>query len=97
MKEEKKGIKETQELLAGLTEAIKLGKNVRDLVKGGVSSAGLPGVFNLIKEQSEKLDVYSAAIDNVKEVKEEIKDLDKEEILALVFQIVDAIDQIEKA
>jgi hypothetical protein len=33
----------------------------------------------------------------VKLVKEELKDLDKEEILVLIFALVDAVEQIEKA
>ena len=97
MSEEKKGIKETQELIAGLTEAVKLGKGVRDLVKGGVSVASIPQVFEIIKEQSEKYGVYEAALKDVKLVKEELKDLDKEEILTIIFALVDAVEQIEKA
>jgi hypothetical protein len=97
MTEEKKGIKETQELIAGLTEAVKLGKGVRDLTKGGVSVASIPQAFEIIKEQSEKYGVYEAALKDVKLVKEELKDLDKEEILVLIFALVDAVEQIEKA
>ena len=94
---EKKGTKETQELIVGLTEAVKLGKGLRDLIKGGVSVASIPQVFEIIKEQSEKYGVYEAALKDVKLVKEELKDLDKEEILVLVFALVDAVEQIEKA
>jgi DNA primase large subunit len=97
MTEEKKGIKETQELIAGLTEAVKLGKGVRDLIKVGFSVASFPHVFEIIKEQSEKFGVYEAALKDVKLVKEELKDLDKEEILVLIFALVDAVEQIEKA
>jgi hypothetical protein len=94
---EKLGIKETQELIAGLTEAVKLGKGVRDLVKGGVSVASIPQAFEIIKEQSEKYGIYEAALKDVKLVKEELKDLDKEEILTIIFALVDAVEQIEKA
>ena len=97
MSEEKKGIKETQELIAGLAEAVKLGKGVRDLVKSGVSVASIPQAFEIIKEQSEKFGVYEAALKDVKLVKEELKDLDKEEILVLIFALVDAVEKIEKA
>lgn len=96
MTEEKKGIKETQELIAGLTEAVKLGKNIRDLVKGGVSAASIPQAFEIIKEQSEVFGVYEAALKDVKLVKEELKDLDKEEILTLIFALVEAVEAIEK-
>ena len=97
MTEEKKGIKETQELIAGLTEAVKLGKNIRDIVKDGLDTSDIPKAFDLVKEQSEKFAVYEAALKDVKLVKEELKDLDKEEILTIIFQLVDAVEQIEKA
>ena len=94
---EKLTIKETQELIAGLTEAFKLGKAVRDIVKDGISASDIPAAFELVRQQSEKFDIYEAAIKDVKLVKEELKDLDKEEIVALIFQLVDAVEQIEKA
>lgn len=96
MEEVKKGIKETQELIAGLTEAVKLGKNIRDLIKSGVSVAAIPQAFEIIKEQSEVFGVYEAALKDVKLVKEELKDLDKEEILVLIFALVEAVEKIEK-
>lgn len=95
MTEEKKGIKETQELIAGLTEAVKLGKNIRDVIRAGVSVASIPQAFEIIKEQSEVFGVYEAALKDVKLVKEELKDLDKEEILTLIFALVDAVEKIE--
>jgi hypothetical protein len=92
-----KDIKETKELLVGVKEGFKLGKGIRDIVKDGVDAADLPATFNLIKEQAEKLDVYDAAIKDVKLVKEEIKDLEKEEIIELLFIVVDAISEVEAA
>lgn len=96
METQKLSIKETQELIAGLTEAVKLGKNIRDIVKDGVDASDIPKAFDLIKNQSEKFEIYEAALKDVKLVKDELKDLDKEEILTLIFQLVDAVEQIEK-
>lgn len=96
MTEEKKGIKETQELIAGLTEAVKLGKNIRDIVKDGLDAGDIPKAFDLIKKQSEVFGVYEAALKDVKLVKEELKDLDKEEILTIIFALVEAVEAIEK-
>lgn len=96
MTEEKKGIKETQELIKGLEEAVKLGKNIRDIVKDGLGAGDIPKAFDLIKEQSEVFSVYEAALKDVKLVKEELKDLDKEEILTIIFALVEAVEAIEK-
>jgi len=92
----KTGIKNTEEMLEGIKEAIKLGKSVRDIVADGVDANDIPAAFALVKAQSDKLDMYNAAFQEVKKVKEEIEDLDSQEIAALFFQIVEAIEEIDK-
>lgn len=90
-------IKETKELLAGVKEAVKLGKAVRDIVADGVDSSDLPKAFELVKEQSKKVELYTAAIKDVALVKEEIKDLSKEELIEIVLSVVSAVSEIEAA
>ena len=89
-------IKETKELLAGVKEAIILGKKVRDIVADGIDSSDLPKAFELVKEQSAKVAVYTLAIKDVELVKEEIKDLSKEELIELIMSVVSAVSEIEK-
>lgn len=97
MTEDKKGIKETTEIINGLTEAFKVGKAIRDIVKDGIDSSDLIKAFDLVREQADKIETYSIAIQDAKLAKEELKDLDKEEILAILFKLVDAVEQIENA
>jgi putative ubiquitin-RnfH superfamily antitoxin RatB of RatAB toxin-antitoxin module len=88
-------VKETKELLAGVKEAAKLGKKVRDIVKDGVDASDLPKAFGLFQEQSGKLGVYSLAIADVEKVKSELQDLDKAEIIELLMEVVSAISEVE--
>ena len=90
------GTKETQELLEGIKEAVKLGKSVRDIVADGVDANDIPAASTVIKAQSDKLDMYNAAFQDVSKIKEELKDLDSQEIAALFFQIVEAVEEIDK-
>lgn len=94
---EEKGLKETKEILVGVKEAFKAGKAIRDIVADGVGAEDLSAVFDLVKNQADKLEVYEAAIKDAKLAKEEIKDLSKEEILELLLVIIDGITEVEKA
>lgn len=90
-------IKETKELLKGVTEAVKLGKSVRDIAKDGIDASDLPKAFELVKEQAEKVEIYTAAVKDVALVKEEIKDLSKEELLEIIMTVVSSVSEIEAA
>lgn len=92
-----KDIKETKEILEAVKEGFKVGKAVRDIIADGADMSDLPAVFNLVKEQADKLDVYADAIENAKLAEEEIKDLDKAEIIELLMIIVEGISEVEKA
>lgn len=92
-----KDIKETKEILEAIKEGFKVGKTVRDIVADGADMSDLPAAFNLIKEQAEKLDVYAAAIEDAKLAKEELEDLDKEEIIELFMIVIQGINEVEKA
>jgi hypothetical protein len=94
---EKKNTKELEELLAGVKEGFMLGKSIRDIVKDGVDVTDIPKAFEVIKEQADKFAIYEAAVKDVKLVKEEVKDLDKEEIVKLLFIVIDGISEVEKA
>ena len=90
-------MKETNELIDGVVEAVKAGKKIRDILADGATMADVPAAFELIKEQSAKLEIYSAAAKDAKLAIEELKDLDKEEIIGLVMKLVSAVSEIEKA
>ncbi len=92
-----KDIKETKEFIAGVKEALKAAKKVRDIVADGVGVDDLPKAFELVKEQSSKIEVYSAAVKDVSLIKEELMDLSKEEIIELVMEIVKASSEVEGA
>lgn len=91
-----KPVKETKELLNGIKEAAKLGKKVRDIVSDGVDASDLPKAFGLFQEQAGKLAVYSLAFENIAEVKLELQDLDKAEIIELLMEVVNGISEVEK-
>lgn len=89
-------IKETKELLEGLKEAFKLGKNIRDIVADGLSAEDLTEAFTVIKEQYENIDLYDAAITDIDKIKDEVKDLSKDEMVELFLLIVTSISEVEK-
>lgn len=94
---EKKGIKETKEILEAVKEGFIVGKAIRDIVKDGIDASDLPKVFVLIKNESRKIDVFKEAIDNASLAKDELMDLDKEEIVALIMEVINGISEVEKA
>lgn len=94
---EKKGIKETKEILEAVKEGFIVGKAIRDIVKDGIDASDLPKVFVLIKNESRKIDVFKAAIDNANLAKDELMDLDKEEIVSLIMEVINGISEVEKA
>ena len=93
----KKSIKELKEIMLGAREGFKAGKAVRDIVSDGVDASDLPRAFDLIKKQSENLDIYSDAIKDANLAKEELQDLDKQEIIELLMIIMEAVNEVEKA
>lgn len=92
-----KSIKETKEILEGVKHLAKAGKKIRDIVGDGVDASDLPKAFQLIKDQADNMSVYEAAIKDAKLAKEELKDLEKDEILELLFIVVDGISEVEKS
>lgn len=94
---EKKGIKETKEILEAIKEGFIVGKAIRDIVKDGIDASDLPKAFVLIKNESRKIDVFKEAIDNANLAKDELMDLDKEEIVALIMEVINGISEVEKA
>lgn len=92
-----KDIKETKELLRGVKELAKLGKQVRDILGDGYQSSDLIAGFDVIKNQAEKVDTYKAAYEGVELIPEELKDLDKEEIIELMMVMVNGVSEVEKS
>lgn len=97
MSEVKLGMKETNEALDAVVLAVKAGKKVRDIVKDGVDASDFPKAIELITSEIGNVPVYSAGFKDVKLVAEEIKDLDKPELIALIMKVVGAVEEIEKA
>lgn len=94
---EAKSIKETQEVLKALKHLVMVGKKVRDIVKDGVDAGDIPAAFKLIQDQADKLDIYSDGYENAEQVKDELKDVDEKEVIALFMQIIDGISEVDKA
>lgn len=94
---EEKSIKETKELLEGIKELAKLGKEVRDILGDGYQPSDLVSGFDVIKNQADKVDVYKSAYEGVKLVPEELKDLSKDEMVELFLLLVNGVSEVEKA
>lgn len=94
---EKKEIKETKELIAGLKEAVKAGKKVRDIVKDGVGADDIAKAIELVKAEVAVIPVYEAAAKDVSLVKAELQDLDKDELVELFLEIVQGVREVEAA
>lgn len=90
-------IKETKELIVGIKEAVKAGKKIRDIVSDGIAADDLPKAFELVKEQSTKVEIYSAAVKDVSLIKDELKDLSQPELIELFMDLAKAVTEIEKA
>lgn len=90
-------IKETKELIAGLKEAFKAGKKIKEIVGDGVSVNDVNASFELIKDQSSKLEIYSAAVKDANLIKEELKDLTQPELIELFLELVKSVSEVEKA
>jgi len=87
MAEEKLGIKETKEAFAGVNE---LALFLIDRLKDGVGIDDAVALFNALRDDEEFKAVLSAAVDGIKAVPAEIKDLDAGEgvelgMLALMY------------
>lgn len=91
-----KDIKETKELLEGVKELAKLGKEVRDILGDGYQPSDLVAGFDVIKKQADKVDVYKDAYEGAKLIPEELKDLDKEEMVELFMMLINGISEVEK-
>ena len=91
------GLKETSEMIEGVKHAFVFGKGVRDIVKDGVDKNDIFPAFELLKKQIDKADIYKDAIKDAKLIKDELKDLSKEELLEVIFKLADAVAEVEKA
>lgn len=89
-------IKETKELIAGVKEAFKAGKEIKKIVEDGVSAGDLPAAFELVKAQSSKLEIYSEAVKDANLIKDELKDLSQAEIIEIFMELVKAVSEVEK-
>ena len=95
--EEKKDLKETLEFIAAAKEGAKAGMAIRDIVKDGIDPSDLPAGIALIAAQAPKLGIYTEGFSGLDKIKEELADLDKEEITKLFFSLVDAVAEVERA
>lgn len=77
----KKDIKETKELFAGLALVAKATKKIAEDKK--VDGNDIPHVIDLAKDAP----ILIAAVDGIKEVPAELKDLSKEELLELIMLV----------
>lgn len=87
----KHGIAELQELIAGLELLAITGKKI--MADGKVNLADAAHLVEL----GTKLDVVVKAFDGLAQVKEEAKDIDAQEALALVRRLFDASENYHKA
>jgi len=88
--EEKKGIKETKEFLAGLEL---LAISFKKIAKDGVSLADLPEALALLK----KVDSLLEAVKGIDEVPSEVKDLDQEELMEIGLKVFAMIKSIKES
>lgn len=101
MAEEKKGIKETQEMLLAVLEVAKvLGPILKDGFQAGQDLAAIFAQFAVNQELKDKIE---AAADKADQVSSEVKDLDIAETLQLltvalpeIIEVIDAWKKIEK-
>ena len=90
------GTKETNELIDGAVEAIKLGFDVKAILELDATSEKLAEAFVVLKEQAAKLEIYTAAIKDVSLVKDELKNLSNEELIALLMKLASAVSVIKE-
>lgn len=86
-----KDLKQTKELFEGLKLVAVAAKKISKDGKVDLSDVG--AVIDLAKESSILID----AVKDIKEVPEELKDLEKEELLELIMAVYKAVDEVEKA
>jgi hypothetical protein len=82
-------IKETQEAFAALTMGAKLTKKI---VKGG-----LPAVPQAVLEAASNTKVFVEGYKGSNLIKAELQNLSKEEIIALVVDVIDSVEEVEQA
>ncbi len=91
MGEEKKGIKETSELVDGLgVIAVCVKKAYFDDKK--INFADVPDVINAIKDPK-----LLAAIEGINDVDDELRDLSTEEVMALGYKLVEIVKLVKNA
>jgi hypothetical protein len=86
---EKKDIKETKEAIAALQLA---SVTVKHIVKGGISA--VPGEIIAL---APKYNVFIEGYKDSGKIKEELMDLDKQEIIDLFVTVFDDVKEFEKA
>lgn len=90
-------MKETNEIIDGLTEAAKVVKKSRDILKDGADATDIPATFELVKEQIALAPIYTAAVKDAEKAIEEIKNASKEDLVALFIKLVKAVEAVEQA
>lgn len=85
-----KGIKELSELLESIGM---ISKSAKKISKGGI---GIDDIAELVK-LARGFDDIAEGFKGVSEIKEELKDLDSAEIMAIVSMLIDLVKDIEKA
>lgn len=90
MNAEKRDLKEVLELLKGVSL---ITCSVKKVVKDGIDVADLSVLLDLVKEH----ELLIAAFKDVKEVDEEVKDLDQAEIVELINAVFKMAKDIKEA
>lgn len=96
----KKGIKETTEMLEGMGEAtVTLKKLAAVFEKAKENGFGAEDLVHLSSIMAAAPDVskITAAVDGADEIPEELKDLDKAEVLSIIGTIYSEADRVNKA
>lgn len=91
------GTKEINEVIDGAVEAIKMGVKVVEIVKMDSTSEKFSAAFALLKDQAENVDLYKNMIKDAELSIDEIKELDKEELIALIMKLANAVSEVKTA
>lgn len=83
-------IKETKELIVGLKKAAVI---VKKIAKDGIDATDLVH----IKDIADAMPALSAAVKDIDKMKEELKDLDQAEVIAIIGELYAAADELNKA
>lgn len=97
---EKKGIKETLEILDGLGEIAVSGKKligvVKKIMKDGIELTDIVYLGEL-SDAAPEMEVLELGYKDAKLSLEELKDLDKGEIISIIGKLYEVIDKVSKS